>query len=205
MVDMSLLIRFFAALYLSRMIPVYLKQCQAIAAKMAQISKFQGTLLTQATANIEALAKAEQKTHKGSPADTALRNDALALVQSDMAALKALVQSAADADLANAQSIIESSGMGVVKRVFPPKPPLAAKHGEVPGAAGLHAKKVQGALVYQWQMSSDQKAWGDLPWSKKASTSVSGLSPATVYYFRFRVLTADGTSDWSAFITYIAQ
>ena len=95
--------------------------------------------------------------------------------------------------------------MSVAKRVLTPKPPLAAKHSQVPGGGMLSAKRVDGALIYQWQMSNDQKTWADLPWSKKASTSFSGLTPATFYYFRFRVLTAAGSSDWSAFITYIAQ
>src|SRR5262249_40862896 len=105
----------------------------------------------------------------------------------------------------NAQSIIESSGMSMVKRVIQPKPPIAAKRGLVPGTASLYAKAVKGALIYQWQMSGDQKSWTDLPWSKKATTTVSGLTPATAYYFRVRILPAAGTSDWTACITHIAQ
>jgi hypothetical protein len=202
---MDFIIRLYAALKLSRVIPVYVKQCQAIVTKMANNSKWQGPLLTQATAHIEALAEAEKNTHKGSPANTALRNDALKLVRADMPQLKAMVQGTADNDPANAQSIIEGAGMSVLKRNITPKPPLAAKHGKVPGAAGLRAKRVKGALIYQWEMSGDQKVWSDLPWTKHASTSVSGLTPATVYYFRFRVLTAAGTSDWSAVISHIAQ
>jgi hypothetical protein len=205
MVDMSLMIRFYVVLLLSRLIPVLIKQCQAIVAKMALNSKWQGTLLTQATAHIAALAVAEQNTHKGSPADTAIRNDALAVVRSDMTQLKAMVQGTADADRANAQSIIDGSGMGVLKRILKHKPPIAAKQGKVPGEAILHAKAVKGARIYQWQMSSDQKSWTDLPWSQKATTTVSGLTPATAYYFRVRVLTSAGTSDWTAFITHIAQ
>jgi hypothetical protein len=70
----------------------------------------------------------------------------------------------------------------------------------------LSAKAVKGALIYQWQMSSDGgKTWVDLPWTKKSSTSVTGLTAATVYSFRVRVLTAAGTSDWTAVITHIAQ
>jgi hypothetical protein len=202
---MNLVIRLYAAMHLSRVIPVYVKQCQAIVTKMATNSKWQGPLLTQATANIAALAEAEKNTHKGAPEQTALRNEALAQVQSDMPQLKALVQATANADPANAQSIIESSGFDVVKRVIKPKPPLQAKQGKVPGVAGLYAKSVKGALIYQWQMSLDQKVWSDIPWSRRASTTVSGLTPATVYYFRFRVLSAAGTSDWSVVVSHIAQ
>jgi hypothetical protein len=206
MVDMiPLIIRYLVALNLSRVTAVYVKQCEAIVTKMAANSKWQGALLTQATAHVADLAEAQTATHKGSPKDTATRNDALGLVRSDMRQLKAMVQASADADPLNAQTIIESSGMSWVKRVIPPKPPLAVKHAKVPGASNLYAKKVKGALIYQWQMSADQKSWSDLPWSKKASTSVTGLTPATIYYFRFRVLSADGTSDWSAVISHIAQ
>src|ERR1700733_4028228 len=171
-VDMSLMVHYTVALYLSRCIPVYTSQCQAIVTKMATNSKWQGALLTQATAHIAALAAANQSTHKGAEDDTAVRNDALRLVKSDMRQLKAMVQGTADADMANAQSLIEGSGMGIVKQVHAPKPPIAAKHGKVPGVANLYAKAVKGALIYQWEMSSDAKSWSDLPWSKKSKTSV---------------------------------
>src|SRR5262249_28848247 len=152
-----------AAMYLSRVIPVYVKQCRAIVTKMALNSKWQGPLLAQATAHIDALEKAESNTHRGSPADTGIRNDALALVQSDMPQLKAMVQATANSDPANAESIIESAGMSVVKRVVKPKPPLAARQGKVPGAGDLAAKQVKGALIYEWQMSTNQTDWTDLP------------------------------------------
>jgi hypothetical protein len=95
--------------------------------------------------------------------------------------------------------------MSIAKKAMRNKPNLAAKHGKVPGAAGLRAKAVKGALLYQWQMSMDQKSWSDLPWSKRASTSVAGLTPATFYYFRFRALIADGTPDWSDVVSFIAH
>src|SRR5262249_42446049 len=123
----------------------------------------------------------------------------------DMRQLKALVQATVDSDPANAQTIIESSGMSIAKRVIVHKPPFAVKHTKVPGAAGLHAKKVKGGFAYQWQMSTHRKTWVDLPQTKKAVTSVSGLTPAAVYSFRFRVQTAAGFSDWSAVIIHIAQ
>lgn len=199
-------VRYIVALYLSAVVATLIKQCQAIVSQMAQNSLWQGnTLLALATAHIAELALAEQATHKGSPADTAKRDDALDLVRSDMRQLKAMVQAAADADLANAKTIIEGAGMSFVTRVLKPKQPLAVRLGEVPGAAILSAKLVKGALIHEWQMSSDQKSWSDLPWTKLASTAVAGLTPATIYYFRVRVRTAAGTSDWSPVISYIAQ
>jgi hypothetical protein len=206
MFDMSTVVYYIVALRLSNVVAVLIKQCQAILSNMANNSKWQGAqLLVQAAPHLAALATAEQATHKGSPADTAARDDALKLVRSDMRQLKALVQAAADADPANAKSIIEGAGMNVVKRVRQSKPPLAVKFAMIPGAASLSAKRVKGALIYQWQMSTDQKSWSDLPWSKQASTEVTGLTPATIYYFRVRVLSGAGTSDWSAAISYIAQ
>jgi hypothetical protein len=54
-------------------------------------------------------------------------------------------------------------------------------------------------------MSLDQKVWSDLPATVKASTLVSGLTPATIYYFRFRTLRAAGLSDWSIVVSLIAH
>jgi len=122
-----------------------------------------------------------------------------------MRQLKAFTQGVADSDLLNAQALIESSGMNVARRTLRNKPELAAKLGKVTGAAGLYAKAVKGRASYQWEMSVDQKTWTDLPATVKASTSVSGLTPSTTYYFRFRTLTVAGLSDWSSVVSFIAH
>jgi hypothetical protein len=195
--NMSTIYRCFAAIYGSRKIPRYVVQCRAIVTRMEAIAQLQSPLLAQALDDIDALDEAEQATHKGSPAETADRNAKLLVVRCDMLQLKAIVQGAADADFANAAVLIESSGMSVVKRVVRTKPQLAAKYGKVPQVVVLCAKAFKGQGSYQWQMSLDGTTWLDLPGTVKATTSVGGLTPATVCYFRFRSLTGAGLSDWS--------
>jgi hypothetical protein len=202
---MDTVYRFYAALKMTTKVAGYANQCSAIVAKMGLVAKLQSPLLAQATTNIAALMIAEQLAHKGSPAQTADRNAKLEVVKADMRQLKALVQGAVDADLANAQVLIESAGMSVAKRTVRSKPPFAVKQGKVTGTAILVAKAVGRRASYEWLTSSDQKTWNALPNTVRASTSVSGLTPATLYYFRFRALTADGLSDWSAVVSFIAH
>jgi hypothetical protein len=197
--------RYYAALHGLRKVPAYSAQCRSILAKMGAVAKLQTPLLAQTTTDLNLLDAAEQLAHKGSPAATADRNAKLRVVQSDMRQLKAFIQSVADSDLLNAQALIESSGMSVAKKAVRTKPEIAAKPGKVTTTATVHAKAVKGRASYQWQMSTDQKAWLDLPATVKATTSVSSLTPATTYYFRFRSLTAAGLSDWSTVASLIAH
>jgi hypothetical protein len=202
---MDTIYSYFAALQPTRKVPAYVTQCRAIITRMTAAPNLQTPLLTKALADVNALDASEQNAHKGSPAATKDRNAKLLVVRSDMRQLKAFVQSAADADLANAQSIIEASGMSVGKRTLPVKPALAAKQGKVTTTANLYARAVKGRASYEWQMSADQKTWTDLPRTVTAQTSVTGLTPATVYYFRFRTLTVAGLSDWGMVASLIAH
>lgn len=199
--------RYFVALYASKSVPQFVKLCRAIVAKMTGNAYFPSPTpaLTLVLAHIDALDTAEQATHKGSPAATTDRNAKLMVVRSDMRQLKACVQIVADANIADSQLIIESAGMAVVKKTIRTKPNLAARYGKVPTAVVLHAKAVKGRVWYQWQMSTDEKAWTDLPATLKATSPVTGLTPATVYFFRFRTQTVAGLSDWSTAVSIIAH
>lgn len=202
---MSIIYHYYAALYGVRKTTAYSAQVRAIVGKMSAVAKLQTPLLAQTTTDLNALDAAQQLAHKGSPAQTADRNAKLKVVQSDARQLKAFVQSVADADLLNAQSIIESSGMSVAKKPLRTKPDLAATVGKVPTTATLSAKALKSKVAYQWQMSVDQKTWTDLPGTVKATTSVANLTPGTIYYFRFRTLTVAGLSDWSTVASLIAH
>jgi hypothetical protein len=196
---------YFAALNAARKVPAFVMQCRAILTRMAAVPALQTSLLAKTLADVNELDTAEQVAHKGSPAATKDRNAKLLLVRSDMRQLKAFVQSVADSDLANAQSIIESSGMSVGRRAIRVKPNLAAKQGKVTTLAEVYARAVKGRVSYEWQMSTDQKTWSDLPRTVKAQITVTGLTPATIYYFRFRTLTVAGLSDWSMVASVIAH
>ncbi len=204
---MSTVYHYIAALYAARQVPQYLKQCQAIVAKVSANPIFAGSPISpaQVTADLEALAAAELGTQQGLPGAAAERNAKRMIVRSDMRQLKGHVQSVADANLADAMVIIESAGMSVAKKMVRTKAALSARYGKVPTTSLLSAKAAKGRVSYQWQRSVDQVTWIDLPATMHASTLVTGLTPATIYYFRFRTLTSAGLSDWSAAVSFIAH
>ena len=122
-----------------------------------------------------------------------------------MRLLKAYVQSVADANAAESESIIKSVGMDVGQNSSRTKPTIAVKQGKAPGSVVLEAKALPRPVQYRWQMSTDQKTWTDLPETFKAKTTIYGLTPATVYSFRLRTVTNDGPSDWSVVVSTIVH
>jgi hypothetical protein len=44
-----------------------------------------------------------------------------------------------------------------------------------------------------WEYSADRETWTALQPTPRARTSLSGLTPGKVYYFRFHVLMQDGS------------
>jgi hypothetical protein len=111
-------------------------------------------------------------------------------------ALKGVVQTAADADPANAATIIRSAAMGIKKaRATKPKPDIAADYGYASGMAKLVAK-AYGRASYLWQASTDGSTWTTLPTTLKATTLVQGLTPGQKYWFRLKVTTKNGERDW---------
>jgi len=125
------------------------------------------------------------------------RNEKYLVLHGDMEHEMAYVQSVADANPANAQSIIESSGFAVRKTTSHPKTALKATAGPVPGAVKLVAKAVATRASYEWQFSTDQKTWTNAPTSLQAKIAIAGLTSGTVYYFRFRGVTKTGEGAYS--------
>jgi hypothetical protein len=203
---MDTVYRYFAALYASRAVPAYIKECRTVVTCLTNNAQVPITTppLSQVTQDINTLDDREQEAHNGPKGSAAKRNDALLVVRGDMRHLKSCVQLAADADITHAQGIIEGAGMYVVTRVSKPKPPLAARYGGASGLVILDGKAIDGQGSYQWQMNGGQ-AWVDLPPSVVATVVVSGLTPVTLYSFRYRTLTGVGFSDWSVPVTIIAR
>jgi hypothetical protein len=204
---MSAIARYLAALHSPRRVPEYVKEDRVIVTKMTGNIYFpnEGAFLVIVAAHIDLLDAAEQATHKGPKGAVADRDAKLMVVRSDMRLLKGHVQAAADADLPNSKSIIESSGMYVVQKILRSKPQLAARYGAVPTIVDLFAKASKRKASYAWQMSADGQSWVDLPGTMTANTTVAGLTPGTLYAFRFRTLTVAGLSDWSIVATIIAH
>jgi hypothetical protein len=65
----------------------------------------------------------------------------------------------------------------------------------------LAAKAVAARACYEWQYSTDQKTWTEVPPTLQAKVEIDGLTPATAYFFRFRGVTKAGTGDWSQVVS----
>ena len=126
----------------------------------------------------------------------AARNVALAVVKTDLRALKSMVQVKADANPGNAESIIVSAGFNVVTRSSNTKRENAALNTEVTGTVLLTADK---AGHHEWQMSKDTVTETSLPTTTTSTTKVTGLKPGDVWYFRnHKVNTKKTIYNWSA-------
>jgi hypothetical protein len=199
--------RYFAALYLSRIVPTLIKECRTVVTCLTNNTWVPkpNPDVAEVTLHLDDLDEKEQAAHNGPKGAVALRNDALLVVRGDMRLLTGCVQIAADADISHAQTIIESAGMYVSTRIKQPKPELAARYGGSSGLAFLDAKALKVPGSYEWQMRIGGQEWTNLPPSVKARVLVSGLTPVTLYSFRYRTLTDKGFSDWSMVASYLAR
>lgn len=199
--------RVFAALAASKQVPQFIKLCYVILGKMSPSATFSKPPIPYSDVenDIEALEKAEQLAHHGPKGAAQDRNVKLGKVRNDMRQLKEYVQAVADAAGADAAAVIESAGMTVSKRPERAKAPFGARKGAIPGRVRLDVKAVKGRVTYYWQMSKDQVTWTTLPDTQYATTTIDGLTPGVVYFFRFRTLTKEGLPDWSSVISILAQ
>jgi hypothetical protein len=106
---------------------------------------------------------------------------------------------------ADAEVVITGSGFSLRQEFKRNKEALAATYGLASGAVELDARAVAPGASYYWQWSTDMKTWVSLPETKQASTTITGLTPATTYYFRFRALTRKGMTDWSQDVSLLVH
>jgi hypothetical protein len=133
------------------------------------------------------------------------RNAKYAVLHADLEHLMGSVQQVADANPAAAQSLIEGSGFAVRKSASRPKSAIKALAGTVPGSVKLVAKAVAQRASYEWQYSTDQKAWTNVPATLQAKTAIAGLTSATTYYFRFRGVTKAGEGAYSQVVQIVVS
>ncbi len=157
-------------------------------------------------ADIAALNTAETAVLARTKGAVETRNAKMATVHADLESLKAYVQTVAGmGTAANAEAVIQSAGMSVRKVTLHDKAALEAKKGSVSGSVNLIAKAAAETAAYDWQYSTDQKTWTSLPVTLEAKTGVSGLTVATVYYFRVQPLTRKGLQDWSQIVSLLVS
>jgi hypothetical protein len=133
------------------------------------------------------------------------RNAKYVVLHTDLEHLMGYVQQVADANPANAQSLIESAGFAIRKTASRPKSAIKIEAGDVPGAVKLIAKAVATRASYEWQYSTDQKTWTNAPSTLQAKTTITGLTSGTVYYFRFRGVTKTGETAFSQLVQILVS
>jgi hypothetical protein len=146
--------------------------------------------------DLAALGSALQAAEGGSVADTAALYVAADKVRQTFEQLGKYVQSVVragpieDAPAIIANVLLYTSNVG--KRA--PKPELEVRDGETSGRVVLIALAVAQAVAYFWDYSVDQATWSTGAQSAQANSSIAGLTPGKMYFFRFRALKRDGTT-----------
>jgi hypothetical protein len=200
-----------AALKLSPVIELMIAQCVAIVLAMTGNAYFTAPnplpspSLVSIQNAIDTLTQLQAAARERTKGATTSRNLAKKALVKLMTLLCAYVQGIANSMPGEEANVILSAKMIVkivsvrVPRVF------SAIHGAVSGSAELEGPRVSDRKAMLWQWSMDQKIWNDVPPTLKASTTVSSLTPGTLYYFRFRALTKDGLDDWSEVVSLMMK
>ena len=128
-------------------------------------------------------------------------------VKTDLHHLRDFIQAVAEQapSPVEAALLITSVFLGIKKLGKANKAELAAKNGTVAGVVLLVAKAVAKTATYFWQVSTDQKNWVSVPETMKAKTTISGLTSAQTYYFRFRAIFPKGSKDWSQIVSLLVH
>jgi hypothetical protein len=125
-------------------------------------------------------------------------------VRASLEYLASYVQQVADANAAQAESIIKGAGMSTREnKPRAARNDLVATQGELSGMAILLVKSAGGKAAYEWQMSLDLKTWIPLATTVLTKNIIQGLTPATTYNFRYRAITTAGAGEWSQIVSLL--
>jgi hypothetical protein len=124
------------------------------------------------------------------------RDVCLLVVRGDLRSAQCYVQEIVDGRVDDAAAVIEAAGMTARRAARPARDPLTVYLGRASGSVRLVATAAADRASYDWQVSEDGETWRALPSTLGARTTLSGLVPVRVYYFRVRSVTKRGVSDW---------
>ena len=181
-------------------VPALITYAQGIVKGMTGNASFPNPVPTLAavTAAINALQTAETAALARTKGAVATRNEARTSLVMLLEQLKADIQAAADANVENGASIIQSAGVSVRKTAVHPPRVFAATPGAVSGVANVVAPSAARRASYEWEYSLDGgKTWVTLPSTLQAKTSLSGLQSGSTVQFRYRPVTKTGEGNWS--------
>ena len=159
--------------------------------------------VTQAINDLQAAEPAAQSRVKGA---VTTRNEKVTALVALLQQLKAYIQAAADANVENGASIIESAGVGVKKTTVRAPRVFEATPGAVSGSVNLVAKSAAARASYEWDYSLDGgKTWVSAPVTLQAKTTVLGFTPGATVQFRYRPVTKAGEGDWSQTVVLVIK
>jgi hypothetical protein len=187
-------------LSLPKRMPALIVYAQGIAERMTANPSFPNPTPTVAALNaaIAELQTAETVALSRVKGAAAARNEKRAALVAMLQQLRTHIQTRADAEPANAVSIIQSAGVAVRKTPTRRARAFAAKQGAVSGTAKLVAVTQSRRASYEWQYSSDGgKTWITSPSTLQAKTTIAGLVPGSTVQFKYRAVTKTGEGDWS--------
>jgi hypothetical protein len=187
-------------LSLPKRVPALIVYAQGIVERMTANPSFPNPTPTlgAVTAAIAELQTAETAALSRVKGAVAARNEKRAALVVKLQQLRAHIQTRADAEPANAASIIQSAGVAIRKSPTRRARAFAAKQGPVSGAAKLVAVTQSRRASYEWQYSSDGgKTWITAPSTLQAKTTIAGLLPGATVQFKYRAVTKTGEGDWS--------
>jgi hypothetical protein len=197
-----------AALKLPTSVPALLGVAQAIIQAMTGNPSFPGpapSLAAVATALAE-LRDAEVTAQTRARGTVALRDEKRAALISLLLQLKAYVQRVAEADPDRAAELIQGAGMNVKRSTVAAKPPFAARPGATSGSVRLVVRAAGDRARYDWAWSTDGgTTWRPASSTIQSRTVISGLAPASMCSFRYRVVTKTGEGDWSEPLAFVVR
>ncbi|MFT3775717.1 MAG: fibronectin type III domain-containing protein [Minicystis sp.] len=158
-------------------------------------------------ADIAALEDAETKAASRARGAAKARNARAARVRSDLAHLRDYVQRVAEEQTnpADVAAVVASAFMGIKQPAKRTRPALDVRNTGVSGCVAISARTVSLVATYYWQYSLDQQTWTDVPETMRARTTISGLTSARTYYFRFRALTRTGEIGFSQVVSLLVH
>jgi len=139
---------------------------------------------------------------------SAVRDAKFKIVVTSLESERMMVQWLCDATPDQAASLIAAARMTSVTIPARQKPLLGARNGpsgtvllEANASLldGTHRRK-----TFNWRMTTDgEKTFTGLPSTPVGKTTVSGLTPLTTYYFRFRATTRKGSGAYSQVVSLL--
>ncbi len=125
-------------------------------------------------------------------ATPAARNAALRPLRQALQGIMFYFQSAANADPAKAETIIESGGFKVKKIVPRQNGDFTISNGINSGTVNLEAEGAGNYACHDWRYSADGTTFTRLPPTINAHTQMAGLTPGHWAYFTHEVVTNEG-------------